>query len=917
MTLEQQLIQKTYYKMFIDEQENIHPIRVLGEAFQEEAVKDVPDLSNIRFAQGEVYFHNKDYETAIFKWENIVNELEPWAKKNTADAYFELGMESTAEDIYTAIQTEESTLNAEVALKLFTLYIQTGRLDAAVSIIKKIIVQQPDYPNLTTIAREFFEEHEDWGNAVELAVNESKRTESIEWFDILLGYVQKGVTKTFAPNYYSQALAILFYQNKEKFEQLISTFWNSSKQEDSYFTWVNEINHLLLNLDLKRGDHWTVLSKLHKDAYFDLIDGKYFIKQLSEYVPDLLTNWLCLADEDHVVLASAAVLSWNELFPASLSVTIVEEAEKVISSTEVELNEQKECMSLFHSILEWAEKHEMGENNRLKWIAEQLTDVDTYHFLLTGLSGSGKSTFINNLFDEDLQDSPTSTVVMFKNAEEQEINEITDAETTKLEEFADFQERMDRMRNAQESIIEFKQPNAFLKENGLAILDTPGLKGGHQDRYEVLKNFHVADTILFVVDANAPVNEKEKGILSQIQELAPDIPIHFILSKMDTIANEHDAIRIFQETKTAIHDYIPDANVFAFSTQYDRSQQLNELKEFIQSVKQTRNMKDKRLAKCLYYIRTMLSSFLQKRIDVENQLIEAVRWNEEMHTKLNGAVNQMHDTVAHKTEALAKSYRTIKKSIQDEITATVPKLLHGCSELIKEDSNFSSIHLELNDEMNRRMQEFLDDKMMPKYFQLLQNWIETCKDEFGQSQEYLNELADGFNSMFGEERLALSCDFKVLEDWHRDTERMTSGFHLEKVNILLRRTPSQFLLKSAGKLFGAITQNKAMLHNKYKTFVENEDYTEIAEMVSRQFFQPFELFEKSLERDVTMFFKSPLGVLTQAVAEASAEIQKNQTMLDQMNTNPEMFRDPLTLFEVRLRQFEWMTVAGKGMQTVY
>jgi hypothetical protein len=36
-----------------------------------------------------------------------------------------------------------------------------------------------------------------------------------------------------------------------------------------------------------------------------------------------------------------------------------------------------------------------------------------------------------------------------------------------------------------------------------------------------------------------------------------------------------------------------------------------------------------------------------------------------------------------------------------------------------------------------------------------------------------------------------------------------------------------------------------------------------------------------------------------------------------MNTNPELFRDPLTLFEVRLRQFEWMTVAGKGMQTVY
>src|SRR4051794_26537987 len=115
MTLDEQLKQKTYYTMFINEHENIHPIRVLGEAFQEEAKKDLPDLSSIRFAQGEVYFQHKDFETAIFKWENIINELEPWAKKNTADAYCELELLSTAEDIYTAIKTDNAILNTEVA----------------------------------------------------------------------------------------------------------------------------------------------------------------------------------------------------------------------------------------------------------------------------------------------------------------------------------------------------------------------------------------------------------------------------------------------------------------------------------------------------------------------------------------------------------------------------------------------------------------------------------------------------------------------------------------------------------------------------------------------------------------------------------------------------------------------------------
>jgi hypothetical protein len=298
-------------------------------------------------------------------------------------------------------------------------------------------------------------------------------------------------------------------------------------------------------------------------------------------------------------------------------------------------------------------------------------------------------------------------------------------------------------------------------------------------------------------------------------------------------------------------------------------------------------------------------------------LVESIRWNEEMYTKLNGAVNQVKDTVVQKSRVISKSYRTIRESIQKDIAEAVPAMLKKCSALIKEDSNFSNIHLDLNDEMNRQLQEYLELTVMPKYYQSLQEWIKNSKEEFDQAQEFLNEMGEGFNQMYGEDHLALVCDFKVLDDWLRDMDRMTSRFQLETVNILLRRTPSQFLLKSAGKLFGAISQNTGMLYNKYKAFVENDDYAETIADVSKQFFQPFELFEKSLERDITLFFRNPLNGLTAAVEEANLGIESNQDLLNKMNTNPEMFRDPLTLFGVRLRQFEWMTVAGKGMQTIY
>lgn len=917
MTIENQLIQKTYYKVFINEQEQVHPIRVLGEVYREELQKDIPDLSAARFAQGEVYFDNKDFETAIFKWENVAGELEPWAKKNIADAYYETGLLSNAEDLYLAIETESLTLKTEVALQLFSLYFERGKLDAAVVMIKNTIITNPNYPNVTRLAREFFEQQQDWNHAIELAVNEAKRTGSLEWFETINTYVEKGVTKSLAPNYFSQALFELYSIDREQFVQLISSIWNSYKNEQSYFNWLEEINQLLLNLEINRHESFQELSTIHKETYFGLISGEYTIKRLETVIPELLTNWLRLTDSAQTVLAAAAVLSWNELFPASMSMSIVSEAEILIGETENNIDEWEECLNLFATIIKWAQAHDMGANNRVQWMVQQLHDFDTHYLLIAGLSGSGKSTFVNAILGDVVQDSPTSSVVMFKDDEDLTISEITDQETVQLADFSQFQERMDRRRNALESVIEFQQPFPILYEQQLALLDTPGLKGTQQDRSDVLQYLHVTDTILYVLDANSPFTDKERAILSQIDDLAPNTPVHFLLNKMDTIVNEQDAIRIYDETRAMIHNYLPDALVFAFSSQYESGQQLVDLKGFIKSIKNTRNLADKRLAKLLFFIRTTITSLLQKRIDVENQLIESVRWNEEIVMKLNGALNQLHDTESQKTTAITRSYRAIKEAIQNDITEAVPKMLQECSKLIKEDSNLSKIHIELNEVMNSKIQAYLEHEVLPKYFRSLQGWITSSKEEFEQSQAFLDEMAEGFNSLYGEERIKPDCDFKVLDDWRRDTDRMTSRFQLEEVNILLRNTPSQLLLKSAGKLFGALSQNKAMLYNKYQSFVKNEQYSETTAVVTERFFRQFELFEKSMERDITMFFKNPLSLLNQAVEEACSSIAANQDLLKKMNTNPEMFRDPLTLFEVRLRQFEWMTVAGQGVQPVY
>ena len=206
MTIDEKLINKVYYQTLIDGKEDLHSMKLLGDLYMEEQKKELSDLSYIRFSQGEVYFHNRDYEAAIFKWENISNELEQWAKKNMADAYFELELLSTAEDIYQTIYTDSEVLKTEVLLQRFTLYIEQGKLERAVEVIKEAVSLSPDYSEVTEIARSFFEEYKDWHNAVELAVNEAVRTGNLQWYDILHTYVEQGRTMKMPPSDFSEVL---------------------------------------------------------------------------------------------------------------------------------------------------------------------------------------------------------------------------------------------------------------------------------------------------------------------------------------------------------------------------------------------------------------------------------------------------------------------------------------------------------------------------------------------------------------------------------------------------------------------------------------------------------------------------------------------------------------------------------------
>jgi len=140
---------------------------------------------------------------------------------------------------------------------------------------------------------------------------------------------------------------------------------------------------------------------------------------------------------------------------------------------------------------------------------------------------------------------------------------------------------------------------------------------------------------------------------------------------------------------------------------------------------------------------------------------------------------------------------------------------------------------------------------------------------------------------------------------------MTSGIRMDKMNILLRLKPSQVLLKSAGKLFGNIPQNKKLMYARYHKYLETEDFSEVVANIIETLIAPFDFFEKGIDRDVRMFFYPPQNALEKTIEENSKEIEEYKKILEKLKNNPEMFHDPLRLFELRLLQYDWLANTAK------
>jgi tetratricopeptide (TPR) repeat protein len=890
MTSEKLFVQKKYYQTLI-EQETDFPVRALGEAYYREQQKDVPDLTSIRYAQGEVYFLYKDFETAIFKWESIQNELAPWAKKNIGDAYLELQQFSTAEEIYKRVNTESIVLHTEISLQLFRLYVKDGRTKEATSIISDIINSNPDYPGVTELARLFFEEIEDWANAIHLAIQEFMRTNSPEWIDVIKKYSDDKRTTIFKPEEYTTFLTYLLSLDRIRFEKMVFKLWENYEDQPELLDWVHTLNNLLIQSELPEQFSWKLLSQQYLKTFQQLLNGKYSLQDIQALIPILLRNWLRFADSNHFVFTACAALAWNEVFPATMDEATVTEAQNAIAHSSNSLVDVHQTKQLFESIVSWSEAADLPVSNKLKWIMENLQNKQSHMTLLTGTSKL-QATILGDILRSEQGNQLASKLTLYSYMPESEMVEVNSVESKKVDSPTDI--------SSHDHYIHFKGPFDLLKETNTSLISIPPYRGTVQERSSLSVNIHMTDSIVFVLNEENPLNEMEVNLLKQMKLQAPEHRFIFILP-ITKEAEEETGVSYYVETvKKNIQALFTHHEIFPYtaSQTMDWSHVLNNVNH--EGITNARTKKE------LYFIKETLHYLLAKRADKEEKLIEVIQWNKEMLAKVSGASMQLGDLELEVGDKLKKNYLSILNELSAEVETEIPHVLKKTAESITDESNLATIHLQLNQEMNRRIEDYLQNTTLPKLYSSLQKWIGFTKEELQQIRAYLDEMATSFNGLYGIEKFQFPVDDQLLHDWRRDTGRLTSGVQLEEINIMLKHNPTQLLLKSAGKLFAGIGQNKAKLQEKYKRYVEMEDYSEVAQLVSKQFFAPYQFFAMAIQRDLETFFQKPKDELTRTAEELVSKIGQYEQSLTKLQQNPEAFEDPIKLFTVRFKQYEYL-----------
>lgn len=113
------------------------------------------------------------------------------------------------------------------------------------------------------------------------------------------------------------------------------------------------------------------------------------------------------------------------------------DAERMIEEAAPVEHTLEENYQLFQSIMEWARRHDVLMGARFEWMVKELLDLETNHVIIAGMSGSGKTEFVQELLGDHVKAENTTATVMYKHADYKELTSISDTAIIPLDSMDD------------------------------------------------------------------------------------------------------------------------------------------------------------------------------------------------------------------------------------------------------------------------------------------------------------------------------------------------------------------------------------------------------------------------------------------------------------------------------------------------
>ena len=889
MSLENRLKTKTYYETLLETNSKVHPLLQLGHQFLDEQQKEMPDASYIRFSQGELYYHHKDYEAAIFKWNNVHNELSAWAKKNCGDAYMEMELFSAAEEVYTSIETDSVILKTEIMLNLFKLYIQQGKRDKADDVIKQLVLLNPDDSRVTREAKAFFEEEKDWESAITLCIREGIRQESPYWFEVLKKYIREGYGKGMEPSKFLDAIEALYKFDLPLLESFILALKENYQNGEYYFNWIKMMNQFLLKEKEKKDYRWHELENMYRRLYEELMANSFSLQELSEVIPDVLAVWLKLSEGSNGVLPASAIFAWNEAVPQIMGPEILKRAEKVIFSEKANLQISEKVQELYNSVMTWTKDKKLSVSARLKSIEQHLLDYNTHYVAIAGVNGKVKQQFVRSFLQENLplQEKAGKSILLYKFSNHLMVNEITDEESREFNDIENYYKRT-KNNDPREVFYEIQLPNSLLKKYKLSFIDLPDFS---LVPVEKLENYiRLADSFLFIFPEDFEPTEKERSIIDYLQTVFPFLPVDFI-------GYQRNGKNGKNEKQKGVWKY----------DNHSRSRE--ELASFLSARTKDSKLERNRMKKYLDFIRGITQSLLAQRAEMENYVMEKIQEREDLYARLKGAIHQLEDMEVEKAKQLSHLFHKVKEDTKKEIMDNIPEVIKKWGNTIPDDLENHDIDQKLNEEMNQWIEQYMNGKIFPKFQERITEWLDIAEKELNKANQFFRELSKGFNDMLGHQILQLEGDFKIIEDWRRDIERLKYRIVLGQENLFHYLSPSQVIMINTGKVWSTFGKKQKGLGKKYKNIIEKGNYKGLAGSLAEKMLAPFILLEQGIERDLSLYFKAPFENMEKLKKDIEREKTSLKEELNTLKDHPVTFRDPLYLFQILILQYKYILEA--------